>query len=117
VSDSHVRAELCSRLIPFKPVRESEDIDFALRAMGIIHRSPDLHAVYVPHILAYYVTSPDSLSQTDENNRIREGVHREILADYVPRRLVDVMFTLSNRILRPVGVRLGKAQKRVSPAD
>ena len=112
-----IRAELCSRLIPFKPVRESEDIDFALRAMGVIHRSPDLHAVYVPHVLAYYVTSLDSLSQTDENNRIRERVHREILAEHVPRQLVDVMFTFSNRILRPVGVRLGRAQKRVRPTE
>ena len=33
-----LRGELCSRLIPFKPVRESEDVDFALRAMGLIHR-------------------------------------------------------------------------------
>jgi glycosyltransferase involved in cell wall biosynthesis len=112
-----LRADLCRRLIPFKAVRESEDVDFALRALGIIHRDPNLHAVHVPHILAYYVTSPDSLSQTDENNRIRETVHREILAEHVPRRLVDVMFTVSNRILRPVAVRLGKARKLARPAE
>ena len=111
------RAELCSRLIPFKPVRESEDVDFALRAMGIIHRAPNLQAVFVPHVLAYYVTSPDSLSQTDENNRMRESVHREILAEHVPRRVVDVMFAISNHVLRPVGVRLGKARKLARPAE
>ena len=73
--------------------------------------------VFVPHVLAYYVTSPDSLSQTDENNRMRESVHREILAEHVPRRVVDVMFTFSNRILRPVGVLLGKARKLARPAE
>jgi glycosyltransferase involved in cell wall biosynthesis len=110
-----LQAELCSRLLPFEPVRESEDVDFALKAMALIHRTPNLRAVYVPQVLAYYVTSPDSLSQTDENNRIREGVHRAILAEHVPRPLVDVMFAFSNRILRPVGVRLGKARKRERP--
>lgn len=112
-----LRAELCSRLIPFKPVRESEDVDFALRAMAIIHHSPNLKSVFVPHVLAYYVTSPDSLSQTDENNRMRESVHREILAEHVPRRVVDVMFAISNHVLRPVGVRLGKARKLARPAE
>ena len=110
-----LRTDLCRRLIPFKAVRESEDVDFALRAMGIIHRDPNLRAVHVPHVLAYYVTSPDSLSQADENIRIRESVHREILAEHVPRRLVDVMFAFSNCILRPAAVRLGKARKRVRP--
>jgi hypothetical protein len=85
--------------------------------MGLIHRSPNLHAVYVPQVLAYYVASRDSLSQTDENNRIREGVHREILAEHVPRPVVDVMFAVSNRILRPVGVRLGKARQRARPPE
>jgi glycosyltransferase involved in cell wall biosynthesis len=105
------RTSLCRELVPFMPVRESEDLDFALRALKLIRTTPGLREVHIPEVLAYHVSSADSLSATDENNRIREGVHREIFAGHVPGPLVSLMFALSKRIIRPAGITLGRARR------
>lgn len=113
-----LRADLCRRLLPFMAVREAEDLDLAFRALGIINQDPSLRAVRLPLVLAYHVVSTDSLSGTDENNRIREQVHRDILARAVPRPVVNAMFGLSRRVVRPVGVHLGRARPaQMSPLE
>lgn len=105
-----LRASLCRQLLPFLAVSEAEDLDLAFRALRTIERSPTLRAVRLPEVLAYHVVSTDSLSVTDENTRLREQIHRDILAGAVPRPVVDAMFGLSRRVIRPVGVRLGRAR-------
>lgn len=104
------RTEICPQLLPFMPVRESEDLDFALRALRLIRRSPGRRAVHVPRLLAYYVSSIDSLSQTEANRAMRQGVHRQIFSQHVPGPAVDLLFTLSHRLLRPAAIRLGRAR-------
>lgn len=105
-----LRADLCRQLLPFLAVREAEDLDLAFRTLHTIDRHPTLRAVRLPDLLAYHVVSSDSLSGTDENTRIREQIHRDILAGAVPRPVVDAMFGLSRRVVRPAGVRLGRAR-------
>lgn len=106
------RTELAAGLLPFMPVRESEDVDFALRALRIIKRTRGLRAEQVPQLLAYHVSSVDSLSESDTNNRIREDVHRQIFRRHVPALLVGGMFTVSSRVLRPTAAVLGRARPR-----
>ncbi|MFV0259999.1 MAG: glycosyltransferase family 2 protein [Acidimicrobiales bacterium] len=109
-----IRTDLCGPLLPFKDVPESEDLDFVLRAWAVIERTPGLSAVRLPEILAYHVGSADSLSYRDENRSIRSQVHREILAEHMPRPVVDLAFALSNRVLRPLARRIGRAQEHAS---
>jgi glycosyltransferase involved in cell wall biosynthesis len=103
-------AELCRALVPFLAVRESEDNEFALRALKTIKRNPKLRFARLPQLLAYHVSSPDSLSLTPENRAIRDDVHRAIFAQHLPRPVVNVMFELSRRVLRPAAIRMGRAQ-------
>ena len=92
-------------------VSQSEDLDYALRALRLIAHDPQRRAVRVPDTLAYHVASFDSLTFDPHNIAIRESVHRAILAEHLPRCVVTAGFEVAARLFRPVGVRLGKARE------
>jgi glycosyltransferase involved in cell wall biosynthesis len=110
------RTELAQLVGGFRSFEASgtvdEDLDFALRALRLIQREPNWKAVVVPEVLAYHVVSSDSLSARPAAIVLRRSVQKLMLAEHLPRLVVNGAFFFAHRVTRPALARLRSVRRR-----